>query len=109
LDDYYNRLFYFAGSGGTITFNGTNESYFSGQVYAPEMSLKINGTSDTITMDKKYCSKAFVLNENDQCEVRNYTSQFIAKDVEVTGNGNFEILYNGHNDGLKPANLYLQK
>jgi hypothetical protein len=108
-DDYYNRLFYFAGSGGTITFNGTNESYFSGQVYAPEMSLKINGTSDTITMDKKYCSKAFVLNENDQCEVRNYTSQFIAKDVEVTGNGKFEILYNGHEDGLGPANLYLQK
>lgn len=108
-DDYYNRLFYFAGSGKTITFNGTNESYFSGQVYAPEMSLKINGTSDTITMDKKYCSKAFVLNENEKCEVRNYTAQFIAKEVEVSGNGLFEILYNGHEDGLGPANLYLQK
>ncbi len=87
-DEWAGMLIYLAeGNDGLVYLVGTNESYFSGTVFAPDGNIEAGGTSDGVTLDDSGCLPG------DECYSATFNVQLVAWYVKVVGTSEIDITY----------------
>jgi len=105
-DPNFGVLFYFDESNtNENTFNGNNDSYFSGMVYVPKGVINIGGSADMETMDEAQCE---AITEDGSCEGSVFSTQFIGWEVNIVGGGNIDITYNKQLDPNSQKRMFLK-
>ena len=105
---YFGILFYIDGTDNKeVLFNGNNTSYFNGMVYAPKRNITVGGSSEPMTLDEDLC--ALIPELAGVCEAVTFTTQFIGYQVEISGGGNIDILYNGQAADPVDSKMYLKE
>jgi len=91
---------------GIIKLVGTNDSYFSGLVYAPSGFIDIGGTSTTGTFTDDRC--ALINGVEGTCQAATFSTQFIGWSVRVKGDGNLDILFDDTGLPRTDTNMFLK-
>jgi hypothetical protein len=103
VDPWAGMLIYLApGNEGLVYLVGTNDSYFSGTVFAPDGNIEAGGTSEGVTLDEEGCELS------DDCFAATFNVQFIGWYVKVVGTSEIDITYDETSNFYVVGKLDLQ-
>jgi hypothetical protein len=103
VDPWAGMLIYLApGNDGLVYLVGTNDSYFSGTVFAPDGNIEAGGTSEGVTLDEEGCELS------DDCFAATFNVQFIGWYVKVVGTSEIDITYDETSNFYVVGKLDLQ-
>lgn len=101
-DPWAGMLFYMPPSNpGLIYLVGTDQSYFSGTVFAPTGNIEAGGTSEGITLDEDGCDI------DDTCTAATFSTQLIGWYVKVVGTSEIDIAFDETNNNYVVGKLFL--
>ena len=101
--EWAGMLIYLApGNDGLVYLVGTNESYFSGTVFAPDGNIEAGGTSEGVSLDDSGCLPG------DACYSATFNVQLIGWYVKVVGTSEIDITYDETSNFYVVGKLDLQ-